>query len=52
MQRILSSANKVLLEQSGPGSAILPYLPLPGLTTRPPAPTPTPQPQTSAGGTP
>jgi membrane protease subunit HflK len=45
MEKILTGANKIVLDKAATQSGVLPYLPLPELRTPKPAPTPTPTPQ-------
>jgi membrane protease subunit HflK len=45
MEKILTGANKIVLDKAATQSGVLPYLPLPELRTPKPAPAPTPTPQ-------
>ena len=48
MEEILRNTNKVIIDQKG-GSGVLPYLPLPGLTAKPPAVPAAPAPSPATG---
>jgi membrane protease subunit HflK len=47
MERVLGGTDKIILDSSGPGGGVVPYLPLPELRARPATPPAPPQP---AGG--
>ena len=42
LESILANTNKILIDKTASGSGVVPYLPLPGLTPRPPASAPVP----------
>jgi modulator of FtsH protease HflK len=47
MERLFGGTDKIILDSSGQGSGVVPYLPLPELRSRPPA---QPSPATTTGG--
>jgi membrane protease subunit HflK len=51
MEKILSGANKIILDKAATGSGVLPYLPLPELRTPKAAPATSEAPQPSSGST-